>query len=172
MKRIFVLVVGLMVSGLAWSESWVGLNYATLEQDNRFYRGQSERLETDEVFFRLGADMNDYFASELRLGTTLGAIEEFGYTFEHDYILTALFRARYEMGVFSPYLALGPSRVEESVTSPTGGSASANVNGVAGGLGVDIELGDHFGINAEYMRYYDIGDVMLRGPSAGLFWRF
>jgi opacity protein-like surface antigen len=172
MKRLLVLVVGLAVSGLAWSESWVGLNYAALEQDNRFYRAQSERLETDEVFLRLGADMNDYFASELRVGTTPEATEEFGYSFEHDYILTALVRARYEMGAFSPYLALGPSRVEDSVTSPTGGTGSSSADGVALGVGLDIELGDHFGINAEFMRYYDIGNVTLRGPSAGVSWRF
>lgn len=172
MKRLLVLVVGLAVSGLAWSESWVGLNYAALEQDNRFYYNQKKRLETDEVFLRLGADMNDYFASELRVGTTPEATEEAGYSFEHNYFLTGLLRARYEMGAFSPYLAVGPMRIQESVTGPSGRTATSKVDGTAVGVGLDMELGDHFGINAEFMRYYNIGNVTLRGPSVGVSWRF
>ena len=172
MKRVFVLVMGLMFSGLAWSESWVGLNYAQLEQDNRFYRGQSERLETDEAFLRVGADMNNWLGSELRAGLSVESTDEAGFTFEHDYILSGLVRAQYEMGAFSPYVVAGLTRGKESLVRPSGAKTSDSFQGTAVGAGLDLTLGEHFGINAEFTRYYDIGNVVLRGPSAGFFWQF
>lgn len=172
MQRILVLVVGIILSGTAWSESWVAVNGATLEQDNRFYRAQKERLETSEAFFRLGADMNNIFASELRAGASTAATEKFNYSFEHDYIVGGFLRAQYEIGVFSPYVITGVIRGQESVIMPSGARATGKFDDVAGGVGLDITFGDHFGINAEFMRYYDIGNVSLRGPSAGIFWQF
>ena len=172
MKRILVLVVGLTVSGLAWSESWVGVNYAQLEQDNRFYYNQEKRLETDEAFLRLGADLNQWLASELRVGASTSATEASGFSFEHEYILGGFLRARYEMGMFSPYLISGLIQVNEEVTFPSGRTGTSSFDEVAVGVGVDMDVGDAWGINAEFMRYYDIGDVMLRGPSLGVHYRF
>lgn len=172
MKRILVLVVGLVLSGMAWSESWVGVNATALEQDNRFYYGEKKRLETDEVFFRLGADMNHIFGSELRAGASVEPTEEFGFSFEHDYIYGAYLRVQHEMGAFSPYLIAGLTRGQESLKTPSGASASRKFDDVSGGVGLDITFGDHLGLNAEFMRYYAIGNVTLRGPSAGVFWQF
>jgi hypothetical protein len=172
MKRVLLLVAGVLISGVAWSESWVGVNYAALEQDNRFYRAQSERLDTTEIFVRLGADMNDIFGSELRVGSSLEATEEEGYSFEHNYILGGFLRTQYEMGAFSPYLIAGVIRGEEEVILPSGNMATSEFDDIAAGIGVDFDIGETFGINAEYMRYYDIGTVMLRGPSLGVHLRF
>lgn len=172
MKRILVLAMGLMLAGPAWSESWVGLNYAALEQDNRFYYNEEKRLKTDEVFFRLGADMNDIFGSELRVGTSLEPTEDFDHSFEHDYILGAFFRVQHEMGAFSPYIITGLIEGKESVTLPSGYSTSQKFDDIPVGVGLDITMGDHFGINAEFMRYYEKGNVTLRGPSAGVYWQF
>jgi hypothetical protein len=150
----------------------VGLNYAMLEQDNRFWRAQSERLDTDELFVRLGADMNNIFGSELRAGRSVEATEEAGYSFEHNYIVGGFIRAQYEMGAFSPYLITGVIRGEEEVVLPSGPVASSEFDDIAAGIGVDFDMGESFGINAEFMRYYDIGTVMLRGPSLGVYARF
>ena len=172
MKRIVVLIMGLMLAGPAWSESWVGLNYAALEQDNRFYYSQQKRLETDELFLRMGADMNKWFGSELRLGASTSATEGAGFSFEHDYIVGGFLRAQYEMGAFSPYLISGLIRVKEEVTFPSGRIGNSSFDEVAVGAGVDVDVGNDWGINAEFMRYYDIGNVMLRGPSLGIHYRF
>jgi opacity protein-like surface antigen len=172
MKRILVLVVGLAVSGPTWSESWIGLNYAALEQDNRFYRQVDERLDTTEGFLRFGADMNDTFGSELRVGASTSATEEQGYTFEHNYIAGGFLRAQYELGFVSPYLITGLIYAEEEATTPTGRRRSESFDDIAIGAGLDFSIGSSFGVNAEYMRYYKIGPVSLRGPSAGVYWRF
>jgi opacity protein-like surface antigen len=172
MKRILVLVMGLTVSGLAWSESWVGLNAAQLERDNGFYRAQKERIETDELFLRIGADMNDIFGSELRLGATPEATEEFGHTFEHSHLVGGYLRAQYELGFVSPYVITGITEGKQEVVFPSGARDTRSFDDISIGAGIDFTFGDHFGINAEYMRYYDIGTVSLRGPSAGLYWQF
>lgn len=172
MKRFLVLVMGLTVSGLAWSESWVGLNGAQLERDNGLYRAQKERIETDNLFLRIGADMNHIFGSELRLGSTPEATEEFDYSVEHNHIVGGYVRAQYEMGFVSPYVITGVTEGQEEVVFPSGARDKRNFDDISIGAGIDFTFGDHFGINAEYMRYYDIGDITLRGPSAGLYWQF
>lgn len=170
MKRVLLLLAGMLLSGLASAESFVGLNYAVPEQDDRFFGNQ--RFDTGDVFLRLGAEMNDIFVSELRVGATVEPNEENGLRFEHDYLYGGYVRAQYKMGAFVPYVLAGLTWGQERIEAASGAVATAEFDDISYGAGLDLRLGDHFGLNAEFTRYYDIGNVMLRGPSAGIFFRF
>lgn len=174
MKKSAVILMGALAmchSSTAIADAYLGINYAVLEQDDRFSFDE-DRFDTGDVFVRLGADINDVFSSELRVGVTASPQEESDTTFKHNYIAGAFLRADREMGVVTPYLVLGFIQGEEELELPDGSEGTETFDDFSVGVGVDLKLRDGFGFNAEYIRYYDIGDVMLRGPSAGVYWRF
>lgn len=177
MKKAALLLTGLMgmlLSSAAMAEAWLGVNYAMPEQDNRFtaqFPGD-EKFDTGDLFLRLGADINEVFSSELRAGLTVSPKEENDVTFEHDYIVGAFLRADYEMSFFKPYVTVGVIRGQESLELANGTTFEDEFDDIAAGVGADMQFGDSFGLNVEFTRYYDIGDTMLKGPSAGVYWKF
>lgn len=171
MKRVLLLLAGMLLSGLASAESFVGLNYAVPEQDDRFF-GSGDRFDTGDVFIRLGAEMNDIFVSELRAGATVSPNEENNLSFEHDYMYGGYLRAQYKLGPLVPYVIAGVTAGKESLEANSGVRFTEKFDDISYGAGLDLRVGDHLGLNAEFTRYYDIGNVMLRGPSAGIFFRF
>lgn len=162
--------LALLVSSAALADGWVGLNYAVPEQDDRFFGG--DRYDTGDIYFRLGANINKVFSSELRAGATVSPHEKNGLTFQNNYIVGGFLRASYQTSFVTPYVTVGYIWGEETLELRGGPNATETFDDIALGVGVDIALGERLGVNAEFTRYYDIGDVMLRGPSAGLYWRF
>lgn len=173
MKKAAVLLtgfMGMMLSTAALAEGYMGLNYAVPEQDDRFFG--DETFDTGDLFFRLGGDITRVFSAELRAGRTIATKEENDLEFQHNYIVGAFLRADYEMNFFKPYVVIGGIRGEESLEGPGGIDAEETFDDVAGGVGLDLQFGDSLGLNVEYTRYYDINDVTLQGPSAGVYWAF
>lgn len=176
MKKAAVLLtgfLGMMLSSAALAEGYMGINYAVLEQDNRFAPNFSgEEFDTGDLFFRLGGDITEVFSSELRVGRTVAPKEENEFEFQNNYIVGAYLRIDYEMNFLKPYVVIGGIRGEESLEGPGGIDAEESFDDVSGGVGLDLQFGDHLGLNMEYTHYYDINDVTLRGPSAGVYWAF
>lgn len=189
MRKLLVAVVAGVVSiGAAQasdfkSVGYVGINYGTLEQYNRFFEGGKKHLETDKVFIRIGGEINEYFDSELRLGLTAGdkkgiagdntpeGIEGTSATFSHDYLLTLLLKAGYPIGPIKPYAAVGYTFGQERLKHVRG-KTKERFDDLTFGAGVDLSLGSRLVVNAEWLQYDDIDGIRLKGPSAGLAWRF
>lgn len=164
--------LGMLLSSAAMAEAYVGLNYAVPEQDARFFTNE-DRIETGEAFVRIGGQINDVFSSELRLGATVSPKEEEPLTFEHNYLAGAYLKAQWKLGLIRPYVVAGVTALEEELqNSTTRIRRTEYKDDISYGAGLDLQFGDHFGLNAEFMQYYDIGNVALRGPSAGFYWRF
>lgn len=161
----------IMVSSLAQANGYIGVNYAQLEQDDRFFGG--EDFDTGDVFVRLGGHINEYFAGELRIGTTLESEEDTGagLEFRHDSVVSALLRLQYKFGAFKPYAVAGMSRIDESLDTNTG-SNSSSFNDATFGAGFDFALGEKFGLNVEYLQLSDDAGVKRIGPSVGVFMNF
>ena len=167
-----MVMVGLCAGAQAqdFPQGYVGLSYAQPEQNDRFFG--DDRFDTGEIFFRLGGHLNEIFDSELRLGTTVSTKTGNGREFGHDYIASLLLRAGYDMGIFRPYVAVGLTYGKEWLELAGGSKAREKFDDVSYAAGVDVSLGERVGVNLEYMQYYDIGNVTLKGPSAGVIWRF
>lgn len=164
---------------------YVGVNYGVLKQYNRFFDDGKKHYETDKVFIRVGGEINEYFDSELRLGLTAGdkketlrdtsftpaGVDGSKGTFSHDYLLTLLLKAGYPIGPIKPYAAVGYTFGQERLTYP-GGKATARFDDFTFGGGIDIDLGSRLVVNAEWIQYDNMDGIRLKGPSAGLAWRF
>lgn len=148
---------------------YVGVNYAVIEQDDRFFR--EGEFDTGELYGRLGGYINRHFAAELRLGTTLSPKEKNNTEFVHNYTVSALLRIQYPMGIFTPYLALGGSRISEEITIGRSSTSSA-FNDRSAGLGFDLDLGTSWGLNVEYFQLSDKDDNQRNGPSVGIQYNF
>src|SRR5699024_8851576 len=191
MRKLLVAVVAGVIgvsAGTAQADSlkttgYVGVNYGVLKQYNRFFDDGKKHFETDKVFIRIGGEINEYFDSELRLGLTAGDKKgrssistssihaDDNITFSHDYLLTLLLKAGYPIGPVKPYAAVGYTFGQERLSYP-GGKATARFDDFTFGGGVDISLGSRLVVNAEWIQYDNIDGVRLKGPSAGLAWRF
>lgn len=165
---------------------YVGVNYGVLKQYNRFFDDGKKHYETDKVFIRVGGEINEYFDSELRLGLTAGdkkgtgkvgsnylpqQAEDAPITFSHDYLLTLLLKAGYLIGPVKPYAAVGYTFGQERLSYP-GGKDTARFDDFTFGGGIDINLGSRVVLNAEWIQYDNMDGIRLKGPSAGLAWRF
>lgn len=175
-KLIWGSALGLLcavVPTVSVADGYIGLNYTKLEQDDRFF-GERE-FDTGEVFARLGGHVNRYFATELRLGATLNDKSSGREEYRFNYHVGAYIQVGYQFSFWRPYLLLGYTYGEEEATLDNNiryHEETASIKDTSYGAGVDINLGDSFGINAEYVQYYDIGDVSFKGPSAGFFYNF
>src|SRR5690606_2056248 len=151
-------------------QGYVGVSYADLEQNDRFFG--DDRFSTDEVFVRLGGRLNDVFEAELRAGTTASPKEQGNVEFKHNYLVSGFLRAGYTMGPVRPYVAVGYTYGEEKLDAGGAGSGDKTFNDTSFAVGVDVNVTQQLGINVELTQYYDIGNVTLKGPSAGVIWRF
>lgn len=158
---------------MAMAGGFVGLNYTQLEQNDRYFG--SDRFDTGELFARIGGHVNKYFTTELRLGTTVDDKSKGDTSYRFDYHVGAYAELGYQFSLLRPYLLAGYTFGREQVTRPRGGrdeTEKDHINDFSYGAGVDLYLSERLGINAEYVRYYDIGNVTYKGPSAGVFYRF
>ncbi|AJD46529.1 hypothetical protein S7S_00525 [Isoalcanivorax pacificus W11-5] len=151
-------------------QGYIGISYAQPEQNDRFFG--DDRFDTGDVFFRLGGHLNEIFDTELRAGTTISTKTGSGREFGHDYIVSIMLRAGYDIGPVRPYAAVGLTYGKEWLELANGSKFRETFDDVSYAVGMDISLGKRIGVNAEYVQYYDIGNVTLKGPSFGAIWRF
>lgn len=153
-------------------DGYVGGNYvfATYEEDDL-----SEEFDLGALVAKAGAQINPYFAAELRAGvgvsddsmSFLGAEAEL----ELDYLVGAYAVAGIpNQTPFYPYVVLGFSKGEltASVSGP-GGSASdsASESDVSYGIGTNLAISESVHLNAEYMNYLDKDGAEVTGVSVG-----
>lgn len=173
-KVIATLATGALLSGLSsvsvaddFYPGYVALSYVQLESDDRFFGGDT--VETGDVMVRVGGKINDYFASELRVGATVMPEEQGNQKYRNDYFLSGFLRVQKEYGGFVPYLGLSYTYIKESFD---GASATLQDFGYAGGF--DLALGERLGLNVEYwtMTGEPFNAEERKGPSVGAFYRF
>lgn len=158
---------------LAIAGGFVGINYTRLQQNDRFFG--HDRFSTGELFGRIGGHINKYVTTEMRIGTTINDKEQGGEKYRFDYHIGGYVELGYQFHLLRPYLLLGYTFGEEKATLYNNvqyKSYKSHVHDVSYGAGVDLYLSKKIGINAEYVQYYDIGNVTFKGPSAGVFYRF
>ena len=158
---------------MAMASGFVGLNYTRLQQNDRYFGG--DRFTTGEVFGRIGGRINKYVTTELRVGTTLNDKSEGKTRYQFNYHAGVYLDLGYQFRMLRPYLLLGYTFGEEEYTQDNNGSyvsQTHHLHDYSYGAGVDFYLGKRLGINAEYVQYYDIGNITYKGPSAGIFYRF
>ncbi len=185
MKKVCIsIIAGLALTGQAaagyndfFNQGYVGLSYAALEQDDRFFG--EDRLETGELLIRLVGNINEYFSSELRVGATVDdnkdtlADDQTEAEFRHNYLASGFLRLGYPLFAnFTPYVAAGYTWGEERLEAEGASTSRSTFDDWSFAAGIDIDLGERLGLNIEATEYYNIGSVALRGPSAGLYWRF
>lgn len=152
----------------ALAEGYVGLNYASVTYAVDDLAPGEEEIELDDVVFRLGGNIAKYWVIELRVGTTLAPYEEEdGTEIRHHLLYSALSRFQYPFGFATPYFAAGRSWVDIK-----SGSTEIDVDDTTLVTGVDFRFSQRFGVNLEYARLFEIGDVTAEAPSVGVFYAF
>lgn len=158
---------------VAMAGGFVGVNYTRLQQNDRYFGG--DRFSTGEVFGRIGGHINKYVTTELRLGTTLSDKSQGKTRYQFNYNAGVYMELGYQFKMLRPYLLAGYTFGEEKFQKETNGTytnESHHLHDYSYGAGVDFYLGQQLGINAEYIQYYDIGNITYKGPSVGMFYRF
>lgn len=154
---------------VAMAGGFVGLNYTRLQQNDRFFG--KDHFDTGELFGRIGGHVNKYFTTEMRVGTTINEKTQGDKKYRFNYHIGAYVELGYQTRLVRPYLLLGYTYGQEQVTLSRSKEEKSSVNDVSYGAGVDLYLSERLGINAEYVQYYDIGNVTYKGPSVGVFYR-
>ena len=160
---------------------YLGINYGHYQQKPEKILAnlnQGESLDTAELHLRLGGRISDYFASELRFGGLRDEWSQGNYSYRYDYHLSAHLRANYPLGFLVPYVQLGYSLGQRSVVFPSPDGSGFDRSGketlasYSYGAGLDVLLGQRFGINLEYAHPYPQENTAPTVVSGGLFFRF
>lgn len=156
------------------NRGYIGVNYVALEQETDYV--PNEKLDIGELVIRFGGEINEYFSSELRVGTTVKSVEDdaTGEVYSTNWSVGGLLRVRKELGAITPYVAIGYMWVNEDLSKAGPASDSRTLGNAAVAAGLDVSLGEKLGLNVEYFAYEvePFGNDRRSGPSAGLFWRF
>ncbi|HSC68583.1 MAG TPA: porin family protein [Cellvibrio sp.] len=127
-------------------------------------------------YARFGAQFDDYWSLEWRIGTGLQDDEIRGEDGNADVSLD-LFYGAYVLGGapitehIYPYVAMGYSKAEFEINA-SDRSAEYKENDISFGAGVNFDVSDKFAINLEYMQYIKENGVELSGPTAGFIYYF
>lgn len=199
MKKLLVAVVAGVIgvsAGTAQASDvkttgYVGVSQADLKQYNPFFNDGKKHIKTQTTFVRIGGDINQYFSSELRVGTstktkkakvtggianTVGGVEsqageEINGKYSHLITASALLKMGYPIGPIKPYAAIGYTYGKEKI-SVNGQSEKANYDHYSYGAGLDISLGQRVLLNGEWLQYDNKSGMRVKGPSVGLAIRF
>jgi opacity protein-like surface antigen len=135
-----------------------------------------ESANLTALTFRLGADLNEYFSGELRMGFGLAENTVHIGDDEFDVRLKNLrgvyIRAGYPTSeTFYPYIIVGHTtlKIEESLGSLTESDTDSDVSF---GAGVDLHMSERSTLNIEFIRYYDKDGAEIRGINAGVAFNF
>jgi|GEM_PF-1443603 len=165
---------------------YVGISQADLKQYNPYFADGKKHIKTQTTFIRVGGDINEYFSSELRVGTSTktkkgpanqGTADSLNInqgekaTYSHFVVASALLKAGYPVGPIKPYVAVGYTFGKEKV-SANGKDEKANYDHYTYGAGVDVSLGRRVLLSGEWLQYDNHAGVRVKGPAVGLAVRF
>lgn len=184
--RTLVLLLTLALPGVAKAGSYgllpgyLGVNFSYYEQEpEKIFSGLNggKSFETNDVHLRLGGRISNYFASELRLGGLRDEWTQGNHRYRYDYHLSAHLRANYPLGFLVPYVQLGYSVGQRSVTFPDEDldldwRGQETLASYSYGAGIDLLLGNRLGVNLEYAHPYPQESTAPTMVSGGLFFRF
>jgi len=134
---------------------YTGLGLGTLNTEYKA-TGVDQTKMTFGGFVNLGADINDYFAAELRLGTTgknsktIGGVQR---SFSSPFFLSYLAKGKYPLtSNLDAYLLAGATTARIKGTS-AGLSQSKTKTGLSLGAGFDYKLDRQMSVGAEWTQY-------------------
>lgn len=125
-------------------------------------------FETSDVFLRLGGRITPWFASELRLGTTVDDFSDGGETYRYDFHAGAFVRLDYNWWQLTPYLIGGLTSGQRELDS----LGSESFVSYSYGAGLEIDVYANWGLQLEYMQLYAGEDFEPEMLSAGIYFRF
>lgn len=183
MKKLYVAMmagivsVGIATTAQAYDEGktgYIGVSYGEHEQKTNLF--DDGKAKTDNLFLRLGGEINEVFNSELRLGFNTkkasgsSSIGE-NMKVKNNYMVSALLRAGHDIGIIRPYVAAGYSFGKERATS-SAGKMKASLHGVSYGAGIDASVSDDVVLNVEWLQLVERSSVDLNGWTVGVAVRF
>lgn len=139
--------------------------------------GFSQKNTVFGGFVKVGADINEYVAAEVRLGGTMdgtqayaagtmGAVTPFELTLAGDFIFSYLLKLQFPVaGDFRVYGLAGgtTAKLSRKLNVPTVGvtliNDSATNTGVSYGLGADYFISDRLSASVEWVQYWTNVDV-------------
>lgn len=149
----------------AQADGYFGINYT---HTNSKYL----ELKTGDVTVRLGGEINQYFEAELRAAKTVATDTTVsGNDFGFDARIGGYLKLLAPLGIFRPYLIAGHTWNRESTSVTHGGDRHAYTDDWSYGAGLDLDITDSIGINAEYMILLD-DTRHIDAYSAGVYYRF
>ncbi len=151
---------------------YIGANYSGVfvAADNA---GAPDSFNMDVVMLNAGFYLIDILAVEGRVGFGVKDDSVNTISGEANYIYGLYLRGELPLGMFRPYAVAGYSKAEFAYDS--GSTLTEDDAGLSYGLGVDLRIGDHLGINLEYMRLMEFenalgtaSDINIDALSLGL----
>ncbi|RMH62463.1 MAG: porin family protein, partial [Zetaproteobacteria bacterium] len=156
----------------------MGLGAFGLELKNAGINGYNQKNTVFGGYLRLGADVNDYFGAEFRVGTTGSGTTNYpngSIKLDAGYLISYLAKVQYPFTPdFRLYGMLGATtaklNVSVSVINPGTLSAadSATKTGFSYGVGGEFMLDNNLSLGAEWMQYWT--DVDLGVGFTGRLW--
>jgi opacity protein-like surface antigen len=127
-------------------------------------------------YARFGAQFDDYFALEWRIGAGLQDDDAEVMNAKTDINLD-LFYGAYVLGgipiteYFYPYALIGYTKAELELNSADFASEYKEGD-ISFGVGVNFDVSNQFAINLEYLQYIEENGVELSGPTLGFLFYF
>ncbi len=165
MKRLIIAIITwLAVTGIAQAQDFkpyagVGLGAFGLELKNASI-AYNQKNTVFGGYLKFGADINDYFGGELRIGTTANGTSTYPrgtITLSGDYFLSYLAKIQYPLTPdFRLYGLLGgtTAKMKVSVVGPLVVSDSATQTGFSYGVGGEYFFNPNMSLGAEWMQYW------------------
>lgn len=151
--------------------AYLGLSYYQLTQDPDRFFGE-EDFSTGEAMLRFGANITPWLATEWRAGRSAAPEEVEDAEYFHRYILGWYLKLGFDVGPLHPYVLGGYTRGREVFRDDNFGTSKGIFGETSVGAGFDLDITESVGVNVEYFHVYDVNEVTLSGPGAGLYWRF
>ena len=147
---IVISVLFFALPSFALGPLYIGANYTgvLVSADDA---GAADALNMEVLMLNAGYYLIDFLAVEGRAGFGISDDSDgANISGEVNYIYGLYLRGELPLGMFKPYVMAGYSKTEFAYND--GDSQKEDDTGFSYGLGLDLQFGDHFGINGEYMR--------------------
>lgn len=180
MTKISILSACLMAASIGAGSSayaqpekpYVGLDYSQRNYENA--NSNATDAELPGVRLRAGTEISEYFALEAH--AVIGAGDDTGtiggttpYTISSPVTYSGFLRPQIKLGNLTAYALAGVSYVELEYTTPTiTESPTDSTTDFSFGVGLQLDLGKHFGLNVDYVQYIE----GLNALSGGVMYRF
>lgn len=151
-------------------EPYIGLDYS-----QRTYENSSSTVSDTEipaVRLRAGTLLMPYLAAEAHVaigtGDDTGTIGGAPYTLESPLAYGVFIRPQLPLGPITVYALAGYSYVELEYSSTSPKPPTDSITDFSFGGGLQVNLGKHWGLNADYTRYVE----GFSAVSGGVLYRF